>query len=350
MRSGARIAIFISVLAACGAIAASAAAQTTIGELMPASDPGGVCTAGGFDIVPASPVGPYTAPTPGVITSWSTRAGAGKGQQLAFKVFRPSGTGMAGPRFTVVGHDGPRMLTPESVNTFATAIRVQAGDLIGDSDENAETVHNSCKFRTALTSDLNHEVFGDAADGKTIESGGGESKYRVNVTATVLAPPTISLVSPATGPAAAVTPITITGAEFARVQSVTVGSTAVSFATPTENDITTAIPAGTAGASVPVTVTTLAGRATSTFTYAAAPPVTTSPPPALGPPAPTCVVPNLHGKKLKATKKVLGRVDCKVGRVGKKKGVTARSGKVVKQRPKPGTIRPPGSKVFVRLG
>lgn len=331
--------IVVSVLAACMAIAGNAGAQTTIGELMPASDPGNVCSAGGYDVIPAAPAGLYAAPAAGVITSWSTRAAAGAGQKLSFKVFRPSGTGIIGPEFTVVGHDGPRVLTPGSVNTFATTIPVRAGDLIGDNDQNAETVPNSCKFRTTLTADLTHYAFGDSADAKTVESEGDEDKNRVNVTATFLAAPTISLVSPATGPAAGSTPITLTGTEFAQVQRVTVGSTPVAFATPNENNITTTVPAGNAGARVPVTVTTIAGSATSFFTYAPAEPVTS-----------TCRVPNLRGKKLKATRKVLGRVDCKVGHVGKKKGVTAKSGKVVKQRPKPGTVRPAGSRVFVRLG
>jgi hypothetical protein len=65
--------------------------------------------------------------------------------------------------------------------------------------------------------------------------------------------------------------------------------------------------------------------------------------------APTCKVPNLAGKKLKAAKKALARANCKVGVVSKKKGVKPASGKVVGQSPKAGTTKPAGSKVAVKL-
>jgi hypothetical protein len=79
-----------------------------------------------------------------------------------------------------------------------------------------------------------------------------------------------------------------------------------------------------------------------------APATTSTPPPA--PLAPTCTVPKLVGKRLKAAKKRIRAADCKVGHVGRKKGVTARSGKVVRQRPKPGAVLPAGSKVSLKLG
>ena len=58
-----------------------------------------------------------------------------------------------------------------------------------------------------------------------------------------------------------------------------------------------------------------------------------------------CVVPKVKGKRLRAGKRKLRRADCKLGKV---KG--PRSGKVKKQRPKPGTVLPPGSTVKVTLG
>jgi len=86
-------------------------------------------------------------------------------------------------------------------------------------------------------------------------------------------------------------------------------------------------------------------------------------PPPVPPPAPTaqpapapapvvaqCIVPKLIGKKLKAAKKGLTKTDCKLGKVTKKKGVTAKTGKVKKQNPKAGKVLPPGSKVNVKLG
>jgi hypothetical protein len=62
-----------------------------------------------------------------LINSWSTSAGAGAGQVLTMKVFRQ----VAGNRYTVVGHDGPRPLTPSTVNTFPASVPAKAGDVLG---------------------------------------------------------------------------------------------------------------------------------------------------------------------------------------------------------------------------
>jgi DNA-binding beta-propeller fold protein YncE len=57
-----------------------------------------------------------------------------------------------------------------------------------------------------------------------------------------------------------------------------------------------------------------------------------------------CVVPKLKGKRIKPAKKSLRRADCKLGKV---KG--PRSGKVKKQKPKPGKVLAPGAKVKLTL-
>jgi PASTA domain-containing protein len=61
------------------------------------------------------------------------------------------------------------------------------------------------------------------------------------------------------------------------------------------------------------------------------------------PVAPTCVVPKLKGKSIKKAKKKLRNGNCKLG---KKKG---HGKKVTKQKPKPGTVLPEGSKVKVTV-
>jgi hypothetical protein len=96
-------------------------------------------------------------------------------------------------------------------------------------------------------------------------------------------------------------------------------------------------------------VTTLVGSATSTqqFTYVAP---TVTPITAPAPIVRSCTVPNLRRKKLKAAKKAIVAADCKVGTVTKAKGVTAKSGKVAKQSPKPGTTKAAGAKVSFKLG
>ena len=59
-----------------------------------------------------------------------------------------------------------------------------------------------------------------------------------------------------------------------------------------------------------------------------------------------CVVPKLKGKKLKAAKNALRSAGCTLGRVTGEKGKKA---KVLKQKPQPGKVLAPGSKVNVKL-
>ncbi len=63
-----------------------------------------------------------------------------------------------------------------------------------------------------------------------------------------------------------------------------------------------------------------------------------------------CHVPNLKGKKLKAAKRSSRAAACAIGKVTKGKGITARSGTVKAQSPKPGKVLAVGAKVNVTLG
>jgi len=98
-------------------------------------------------------------------------------------------------------------------------------------------------------------------------------------------PPTITSVSPKSGPLAGQTAITITGTNLANPTSVTVGGAAATSITATATSITATTPAGTAGTQN-VVVTTAGGSVikTSAFTYVAAPTIT-SVSPATGPAA-----------------------------------------------------------------
>ncbi|MBS1879078.1 MAG: hypothetical protein JST31_06160 [Actinobacteria bacterium] len=79
-----------------------------------------------------------------------------------------------------------------------------------------------------------------------------------------------------------------------------------------------------------------------------APPPSPPPGPSIG--APACHVPKLAGRGLKATRRRLKRADCRLGKVTLRGGVTAKAGKVVKQRPPSGRVRAAGAKVKVTLG
>ena len=80
-----------------------------------------------------------------------------------------------------------------------------------------------------------------------------------------------------------------------------------------------------------------------------APPVIVPPTPAPIAPAPTCTVPKLKGKTLKSAKKRIRAATCRVGKLTKKKGATAKTGEIVKQVPKPGSTVPINTKVKVTL-
>ena len=111
-----------------------AAASLTLGQLAPTSGDVATVSADAEDrlqptvtsgngyVVPAT--GGITAWT---VTSWSTIA-SGDAVQMAMKMFRK----LADPAtYTVVGHDGPRFLTPGVVNTFTASIAVKPGDVLG---------------------------------------------------------------------------------------------------------------------------------------------------------------------------------------------------------------------------
>ena len=70
----------------------------------------------------------------------------------------------------------------------------------------------------------------------------------------------------------------------------------------------------------------------------------------LGTPATRCIVPKLAGKTLAATRTALRRARCALGRVRRIRTRRSRVGRVVAQGTRPGTRRPPGTKVAVTIG
>jgi hypothetical protein len=63
----------------------------------------------------------YVVPGNGTITSWSTIAGPGDGQKMTMKIWRL----VFGSTYTLVGHDGPRTLSPSALNTFPASVPVR---------------------------------------------------------------------------------------------------------------------------------------------------------------------------------------------------------------------------------
>jgi hypothetical protein len=325
----------LATMAALALFGGSASALVTVGQVAPVPDPEIECGAlSGFDEFQRTVVSgaSYAVPAPGgVLTSWSTNAGPGAGQKFELKVFRPTGPNS----YLVVAHDGLRALTPGVLNTFPVSIPVLPGDVVGmylpSELESAPTV---CFFETGDPLDIGAWRAGNNPDGSTITVEGEEGEFRENISATLLPPPTVGGIGTTSGSIQGGTPVLITGANFAQVKGVSFGATPATFAVNSEGQITATSPPSTTLSSVPITVTTVAGAISSatTFTYVG------------------CKVPKLSGKKLKASKKALKKGDCKLGKVKKVGDATAKTGKVVKQNPKPGKILVPGSKVGIKLG
>jgi hypothetical protein len=64
----------------------------------------------------------------------------------------------------------------------------------------------------------------------------------------------------------------------------------------------------------------------------------------------SCVVPKLKGKSLKAARKRARKANCRIGKVKKLELVTAKTGKVVKQKPQAGKVKAGGAAIAVTLG
>lgn len=315
----------MSILLAMGS---TASAQVTLGQLATGSTPTFNCEYGQpYDELQTSVAAgnSYVAPTGGVITSWSTQVGANPGQVLGLKVYRSVGGGA----FSVVGQDGPRALAA-GLNTFPVSIPVQAGDILGIFL--SPGVHADCLIETGLAGDQISWQEGNTPVGSSFLIQETYSENRLNISASLLPPPTISKIAPAQGSIKGAK-VVITGANFASVTGVSFGSAPASFKVDSEGQITATAPPSKKLSKVPVTVTTAAGSAISAQAFAYK----------------GCKVPQLKGKKLKAAKKKIRKANCKLGKVKKLDGATAATGKVSKQSPKPGKILAPGAKVKVTL-
>jgi DNA-binding beta-propeller fold protein YncE len=71
--------------------------------------------------------------------------------------------------------------------------------------------------------------------------------------------------------------------------------------------------------------------------------------PAPEPAVANCVVPDLVKKKKKKANKKLAEANCTLGKVKKKESSKVPKGKIIKQKPKPGTVLPAGSPVKIKV-
>jgi hypothetical protein len=281
-----------------------------------------------------------TSPVDGAVIGWKV---LGEGGPFELRVLRPEAAGT----FLAVAGSAPETLGTYGLGTFTTDLPIKVGEIVAiQAAEKARlaTAIFDAPGSTAATWAVLPESVAAAPDGGAPES-------EVGFSATVLPAPTVVSVAPTSGPIAGGTSVTVTGTDFTDVEGVSFGSVpAAGYSVTFEGQLTALAPAGTSAGAAPVSVTTEAGTASSPqpFTYSAPPPpASAGPPPA--PPAPECVVPKLKGKKPKAARKTVAKAGCKLGKVTRKRTAGKRP-KVVKQKPKAGASRAPGSKINVVLG
>jgi hypothetical protein len=127
-----------------------------------------------------SPGPGYTVPsTDGIVawtlTSWSTQANAATSRELELKVFRELGS----TTFQVVAHDGPRPLTPSTLNTFATSLQVKPGDILGFHT----TTFNTGADLDGVVGDVQVHRAGDLADGASDSTFAPTGSLLLNISA-----------------------------------------------------------------------------------------------------------------------------------------------------------------------
>lgn len=334
-------------VAACFTFPPPARALITIGALAP-PDPPATCDSGQFrmKLPSGDATGLYRVPVAGMIISWSTNGAASPmSQSLGFQVFRP----LSGSRVLLLANGGGYSIAPRALNTFFVTVLVEPGDLIGLQEGPGAA---ACVF--ASQAGLGNNVLsisGQGVQGESVlvPSGPEQVDVRLNVSATLLQPPSISQITPASGPVAGLlrgrgsafspTRVLIRGSEFRRVKSVTFGTNRAQYTIDSDQVIAATVPPSRSPGSVSVTVTTAAGTAEleNGFTYQSSGSY-------------TCEVPRLRGIRLRAARTKLREHHCAIGEVIRRKHVSRGTGVVIRQSPRPGSIREVGTTVRLVLG
>lgn len=266
------------------------------------------------------------SPVTGTVIRWRMRGGS-PGLPYRLRVFAPAGLFT----FTATASSAYAVPASSALQSFPTSIPIQAGQGIG-LDLPAE---GAVDYREAPGAAYAYfpspPLDGIPTEGEDI----GESPWELGFNADVLAPPTVASISPNRGILASgsTVKVKITGNNFAEVTGVAFGGVPTTYTVDSDSQITAIPAAQKKPGPQAVTVTTLAGTASAPKSYRYT----------------ACVVPKLAGKKLKAAKRLIRKGECRVGFVKKRGEATAKTGRVVVQKPPAGRIVRTGSKVRVTL-
>ena len=260
----------------------------------------------------------YVSPVSGAIVRWRVIASTGS---FTLRVLEGN-TGVAtGPTATA---------TSKSLQEFPAALPIKAGQQIG---LDLPAAGSSLAYLNLAGTSIGY--WNPAlASGETRAPKSTTLGFQLLFNADVQPPPGITAIGPGVGPIRTANAVTISGHDFTGASTVAFGSApATSFSVLSDTQIAAVAPPSAKIVSVPVSVTTVAGTATSPGKYEYQ----------------GCKVPQLRGHRLKASKKQLRAKDCRVGKLTKRRGATAKTGKIVKQVPKPGTVAAPGTKVKLTI-
>ena len=318
LRKRASLAALASCLLCLSAAASAPAATVTLGPDLTGLTSGTKYTCGVVGGCTFSQAGPgYVAPVSGVIVRWRVIESTG---QFTLRVLNGNTGGAVGPTETAA---------TTSLQEFSANVPIRAGEQVGlDMPKDGSSLAFLNQPGTSIGYWPGTLASGEMRPPTSITNG-----FQLLFNADVQPSPGISTLSPAGGPINAVNSVVISGHDLTGASAVKFGTQAAGFTVNSDTQITASAPPSAAIASVPVSVTTVAGTATSpqNFSYEG------------------CRVPKLRGKKVKAAKKQIRAAGCKVGKLTKRKGATTKKGKVAKQTPKPGTVAAPGTAVKLTI-
>ncbi len=315
----------VAMVGALATAPGAGAAPVTVGDPLTSpveTGPPAGLSATVMNLTIAEPGAQATSPIDGVVSRWTVKGM--EGGPFRLRILRPAGP----DAFTAIGTSAAAAAATTGVETFPTLLPIKAGDTIG-----LDVVKGAKPGATINLASTIGAFDPVVVEGTTASLAGTGTGVTFAFNAVVQPAPTVTSVSPASGSFKGGTPVTIAGTDFAAVSAVSFGAAAAqSFSVDSETQITAVAPAGAVGPA-PVAVTTIAGTATSpAFALTA------------------CAVPKLKTKSLKAAKRLVRKAGCRVGKVTRKKGVRAKTGKVVKQGRPAGKKLAPGAKVGIRLG
>jgi hypothetical protein len=290
------------------------------------------CTVANYELGGTGPT--LTSPVDGAVVSFSVLGGSTPGT-YRLRTVKPGETSVSwffGKEATAVA------VVPNSgIQAYPVSLPIRAGETIGLTTN--QTASLSFKEGVGRSS------FWETEPPESGHDLGISSPEVWAFNAEVQPAPTVASLGVASGPVSGGTAVPIAGTDFANVTGVSFGSVpATSFSVTSEGALTAVTPARATAGTVSVTVTTVAGKAIAPQTFAYEAPPVIPPPPVV-----QCTVPNLKGKNLKAAKAALEKAQCKLGKVTKLAGATAKSGKVTKQGAKAGAKVVVGTRVDVTI-